>query len=524
MWNPWVIAALSAMAAAQLTGHVGPLTSVAEKAAIKTCNVLDYGAVADNSTDVGQPIADAFADCSSGGLVYVPEGNYAMQTWVSLADGVGWALQIDGVIYRAANPSSQSYMIEISGGSDFELFSSTSAGAIQGSGYLYHMQGTAIGPRLLHVSAVSDWSVHDFLLVDAPMFHFVIQGGINGEIYNMAIRGGNEGGLDGIDVSGTNIWIHDVMVTNKDECVTVKNDSTNLLIEDIYCNWSGGCAIGSLSLGANVSNIVYSNIYTWSSNQMMMIKSNEGSGTVSNVVFENFIGHGNAYSLDIDSYWASMSSSGGEGIEISNLTIRNWKGTEANGEQRGPIKVLCPEGNPCYDITIEDFAMWSEWNYGQWYSCGSAYGDGFCLDNSTDPDSYTSYAATTTTVWTAPSGYSAATMPDDLATAFGLTAPIPIPTLPASFFPGVTPISPFAGASAQATPSSSSRTVVSITPSSLVSHLLMASPSTTTSPMTSSSSSYISTAERSGVNKAENPTKDHHHHHMHSCQRHGQCH
>lgn len=26
----------------------------------------------------------------------------------------------------------------------------------------------------------------------------------------MAIRGGDSGGLDGIDVAGSNIWIHDV--------------------------------------------------------------------------------------------------------------------------------------------------------------------------------------------------------------------------------------------------------------------------------------------------------------------------
>jgi len=44
----------------------------------------------------------------------------------------------------------------------------------------------------------------------------------NGEVYNVIIRGGNEGGLDGIDVWGTNMWIHDVEVTNKDECVTIK--------------------------------------------------------------------------------------------------------------------------------------------------------------------------------------------------------------------------------------------------------------------------------------------------------------
>lgn len=64
----------------------------------------------------------------------------------------------------------------------------------------------------------------------------------------------------------------------------------NILVEDIYCNWSGGCAIGSLALDTDISDILYRNVYTWTSNQMMMIKSNEGSGTVENVVFENFIG------------------------------------------------------------------------------------------------------------------------------------------------------------------------------------------------------------------------------------------
>jgi hypothetical protein len=48
--------------------------------------------------------------------------------------------------------------------------------------------------------------------------------------------------------------------------------------------------MGSLSTGTNISDITYRNIYTWSSNQMYMIKSNGGDGTVSNVLLENFIG------------------------------------------------------------------------------------------------------------------------------------------------------------------------------------------------------------------------------------------
>jgi rhamnogalacturonan hydrolase len=36
----------------------------------------------------------------------------------------------------------------------------------------------------------------------APEFHVVIQGGSNGEVYNLAIRGANIGGSDGVDISG----------------------------------------------------------------------------------------------------------------------------------------------------------------------------------------------------------------------------------------------------------------------------------------------------------------------------------
>lgn len=79
----------------------------------------------------------------------------------------------------------------------------------------------------------------------------------NGEAYNLAIRGGNMGGLDGVDVWGSNIWIHDVMVTNKDECVTTKSPSNNILVEQIYCNWSGGSALGSFAFDTNVSNVYY---------------------------------------------------------------------------------------------------------------------------------------------------------------------------------------------------------------------------------------------------------------------------
>lgn len=58
---------LSPTVTAQLSGSVGPLTSRAAKAAVKVCNVLNYGGVASKTSDIGPPLASAWAACKSGG-------------------------------------------------------------------------------------------------------------------------------------------------------------------------------------------------------------------------------------------------------------------------------------------------------------------------------------------------------------------------------------------------------------------------------------------------------------------------
>jgi rhamnogalacturonan hydrolase len=196
------------LAAAQLSGSVGPKTSYATKAAHKTCNVLNYGAVADQKTDIGPAIRSAWNACKSGGVVYIPSGNYALGSWVTLSGGQSTAIRMDGIIYRTG--TSGGNMIFIEHTSDFELFSATSKGAVQGLGYEFHKQGSLSGPRILRMYEVTDFSVHDLALVDSPSFHFSMDTCQNGEVYNMAIRGGNSGGLDGIDVWSSNIWVHDV--------------------------------------------------------------------------------------------------------------------------------------------------------------------------------------------------------------------------------------------------------------------------------------------------------------------------
>ena len=183
--------ALPSLIAAQLSGTTGPLTSAASKAATKTCNVLNYGAKADKSTDLGPPLTSAFAACKSGGMIVIPAGDYAMATFVDLKGGSKFGIQLDGIIYRTGTAGGN--MIAIESGSDFEFFSSTSKGAMQGYGYVFHEQNT-YGPRLLRLTKMSNFAVHDIALVDSPAFHITLDTATNGEVYNLIIRGGNRGG------------------------------------------------------------------------------------------------------------------------------------------------------------------------------------------------------------------------------------------------------------------------------------------------------------------------------------------
>jgi rhamnogalacturonan hydrolase len=66
---------------------VGTLTPLSSKS--KICNVLEYGGVADNKTDIGPAIKSAFSSCAIGGgaTIYIPPGSYSRelsQTYIFL--------------------------------------------------------------------------------------------------------------------------------------------------------------------------------------------------------------------------------------------------------------------------------------------------------------------------------------------------------------------------------------------------------------------------------------------------------
>jgi hypothetical protein len=193
----------------------------------------------------------------------------------------------------------------------------------------------------------------------------------------------------------------------------------------VWCNQSGGSAIGSLSTGTAISNVLYRNVYTNGGNQALMIKSNGGSGYVKDVQFQNFISRGVAYGLDINQYWSSQTPGDGAGVALSNIAFTNWDGYVVDGSRRAPIQIICADGAPCSNITLSNVYMWAE-NSVAHALCESAYGSGVgCLKPNSG--SHTSYAGVTSS-YAKPGAYSTpTTMAGDLASGFTSTAAIPTP-------------------------------------------------------------------------------------------------
>ncbi|KAJ5912397.1 CAZyme family GH28 [Penicillium tannophilum] len=450
----------------QLIGPVGPTTDLQDK--VIECNILDYGAVADNKTDISTALETVFSDCvrkNPGSRLIVPEGEYLIERGVTLSNGTNWAFQLDGLITAAYGGNwtiSRELILEgfagreiinatingegdseflldvfvIVNAVDFEFYSSNGKGALQGQGYIYRNLDNTDRPRLVRLISPTNASVHDLILVDSPKFHIILDFAVNVEAYHLTIRGANLGSYDGIDAIGTNYWIHDSEVTNRDECVSVKSPSHHALVENLVCNQAGsGISIGSLNVSAEISNIEARNISIIQGNNIAFIKTYPGgSGYVTNVTFSNFRSLASLYGLDINQYWQNSCEPDTGAVALSNLVFRNFSGSVADGAARPPLYLFANDLTFATNVTVEDFTVWTESGSSVVNKISNIFGTGDDSYGSSDgirslsqgesPSSYTS----TYTITASPTNWQAPTTPTWAlpSTGYGTASHIPV--------------------------------------------------------------------------------------------------
>ncbi|OJJ65902.1 hypothetical protein ASPBRDRAFT_667043 [Aspergillus brasiliensis CBS 101740] len=471
-----LVSLFAGLTVGQLIGPVGPTTKLEDKTI--ECNILDYGGVADNETDVATAIETTFTDCvlnNPKSRLVVPEGNYLIKRSVVLSNATNWAFQLDGLITAAYGGNwtvdrelilqgfagEQIINATINGEGDgkflldvlvivnavdFEFYSSNGLGAFQGQGYIYRNLNNTDRPRLVRLISPTNASAHDLILVDSPKFHIVFDFAVNLEAYHLTIRGANLGSYDGIDAIGTNYYIHDNEVTNRDECVSVKSPSHHALVENLVCNQAGsGISIGSLNVSAEISNIEARNISIIQGNNIAFIKTYPGgSGYVENVTFENFRSLNSLYGLDIDQYWQNTWTPDTGSVSLSNLVFKNFSGSVADGARRPPLYLFASDLTFATNVTVEDFSVWTETGTTVVNKISNIFGTGDdsygendgieTLQSGESPYTYTS----TYTITASPTNWQAPSTPTWAlpSTGYGTASPIPVYTPAPLWRPG----------------------------------------------------------------------------------------
>jgi len=184
---------------------------------------------------------------------------------------------------------------------------------------------------------------------------------------------------DGIDVSGNNVYMHDVDIWNQDDCIAVKDsflaESTNMLFERITASGLG-LVVGSIG-GTTVRNITFRDSFLYKTYKGIYMKFRHDEyrdtpGLVENILFENitlyepeqwgiWIGpaqqsinanpcHANPCSL----CWPTLPFATCDGIEQSqyrNITLRDIKIYHPLGS---PGVILADDSNPIQDIVFDN--------------------------------------------------------------------------------------------------------------------------------------------------------------------------
>ena len=192
-------------------------------------------------------------------------------------------------------------------------YGSAKRGIIDGHGseywgipFLGYIELIEFRPDLLVLNRTSNVLIEYLIFQDAPLYtlHLHDQDEIKIRYTSIVARRTHDDGhtlfdlsafnTDGIDVSGTDVYIHDVDIWNQDDCIAVKDSflgtSSNMLFERIHASGLG-LTIGSIG-GTTVSNITFRDSFLYKSYKGIYMKFRhdefrDTAGLVENILFEN---------------------------------------------------------------------------------------------------------------------------------------------------------------------------------------------------------------------------------------------
>jgi galacturan 1,4-alpha-galacturonidase len=333
--------------------------------------------VAGGTSDDGPAIAAALSTCNNGGTV-VLDKTYTLATVLQTTALNNVAIQLTGTIKLSPEISywkasgvqltyQSAYTAWTIGGSGIHIYG---GGTFNASGDTWYAAGTT-GPIPWVIYNAKNVLVENINMVQSPFWHNFIYQSSNVTFNNINLNsiqtdGSQAQNTDGWDIyRSSNIAITNSHIINGDDCVSLKPNSTNVLVQNLYCQGSHGISMGSVGQYAGVQdiiqNVLVKNITMVNAENGARIKAFGGSssststtgggnGYVQNITFQDFKCDAVTLPIVIDQCYETSTStcaSYPSKVLINDIHYINVTGTGTKSKE--VVSMVCSD--VCGDIT-----------------------------------------------------------------------------------------------------------------------------------------------------------------------------
>ncbi|KAH7349020.1 extracellular exo-polygalacturonase-like protein [Pyrenochaeta sp. MPI-SDFR-AT-0127] len=369
-----------------------PFHALASPIRNRTCIALSNN---DSSLDDASNILQAVQDCNQGGhVIFAEKLTYTIASPLNLTGLAAIDLDIQGRLSFTDNMTywqKHSFDLQyqnatsffILGGVDINVYGT---GEVQGNGQAWwdaYVGNKGLKrPVLFAIVGLEGGSVSQFKLRNSPFWHNIVSNSRNVvysglDLFSTSNNGNFEKNTDGWDVyRSDNIVIENSTITNGDDCVSFKPNSTNILVQNLRCNGTHGISVGSLGQYPArvdyVENILVRNISMANSSEGARIKvwpdtyseksksltGGGGRGLVRNVTYDGMfldnVDYGltitQCYGIDDEEECFKHPSK----LKITDITFRNIRGR--TNRVFSPIvgHLVCSSPDTCSGILAEN--------------------------------------------------------------------------------------------------------------------------------------------------------------------------
>ncbi|CAA7050977.1 unnamed protein product [Microthlaspi erraticum] len=215
-------------------------------------------------------------------------------------------------------------------------------------------------PMSVRFDFVDNADIRDITSIDAKNFHINVISGKNMTFDNIKINAPAESpNTDGIHLGRcTDVKILNTKIATGDDCISVGDEMTNLLIEGVTCGPGHGISIGSLgryNWEKNVNGVTVKKCTLIGTDNGVRIKTWPSAActtTASGIHFEDITLDNVLNPVIIDQEYCphnQCNKAKPSTIKLVDVSFKNIKGTSKTKEA---VKLLCSKGFPCQNVEI----------------------------------------------------------------------------------------------------------------------------------------------------------------------------